>query len=291
MTNIAEDLEKIIESMIENINENKFPIQERSIFRDRYVEKDLCSALVLCQTILSRHFDYDVEASILVQEDYEALRNYFQMQKNLIAVELQEIVKVLYKKERKLDRVDRLRVLLINNAQLEKNNIAKRNERGYENTKEEFDHPDFQSEWMAYNEWLNKNIFVKESLPLTYSISHDLGYNEYFHIASMAQEKSRVKQQNMTPKMFAEAQMLPEDITLITEFLRKKYLKKLSTVQLQKEYATLKRALIQCVNMRNLKNGEFTEEIQKYWDAMNCLENEQQRRIEIAQKSRYICLK
>ena len=33
MTNIAENLEKIIESMIENINENKFPIQERSIFR------------------------------------------------------------------------------------------------------------------------------------------------------------------------------------------------------------------------------------------------------------------
>ena len=288
MTNITEDLEKTIESMIENINENKFPIQERSIFRDRYVEKVLCSTLVLCQTILSKRLDYVVEVSILVQEDYEALRNYFQMQKNLIAVELQEIVKVLYKKEKKIDRVDRLRFLLINNAQLEKNNIAERNKRGYENTKEEFDHPDFQSEWMAYNEWLNKNILVKESLPLTYSISHDLGYNEYFHIASMAQEKSRVKQQNMTPKMFAEAQMLPEDITLITEFLHKKYLKKLSTVQLRKEYATLKLTLIHCINGRELKKREFTEEIEKYWSAMNRLEEEQQRRMK---ESRYIRLK
>lgn len=92
----------------------------------------------------------------------------------------------------------------------------------------------------------------------------------------------------MTAERFAKAKKLPEDITLVTEFTQKKYLKKLTTVQLQKEYETLKLTLIHCINGRELKDKESTRAMKEYWNFMNRLEEEQQRRMG---KSRYIKLK
>ncbi len=298
MTVIAEDLEKTIDSILENMEKRVFPMQTEILPKDSVNETLIFSILELCKTILSRHIDYHTKGKILIQEDYETLRNHFQTQKNLIAVEIQEILRVLYNKDTKLDRVEKLGKIIAGNGYFEKIYVSAINEINRKNSTEEFDNYLYHTEFSAYNDWLEKNSLQGGSFPITYSIYHDLSYDSYFHIASMEEEEKRVNAQNMTPERFANAKKLPEDITLITACLRKKYLKKLSTVQLQKEYETLEHTLIHCLSMRNrlyvrnLKSREYPkEEIEKYWDAMKCLEMEKQRRAQKLLKSRYIKLK
>ena len=278
MTNITESLQKTIENIIKTMDEEAFPIQKKHLFRDKQNEKILFSILSLCDKILSKSMDSDLKNVILVQEDYELLKEYYQSQRNLIAVELQEILKVLCKKEQSLDKVENLAQILYRKTNWKNSYVSEIKKENRNSTKEEFDNPLYQSEFSAYKDWLDKQASSNLSLPITYSIQRDLSYDSYFHIACMELEETRVKNHNMTPERFAISHSLPEDDLLITEHTKKRYLKKLSFEQIQGEHNALKQSLIYCMNLRTLKGRESTNEIEEYWDAMKRLEKEQQRR-------------
>ena len=288
MTVIAEDLEKTIDSILENMEKRVFPMQTEILPKDSVNETLIFSILELCKTILSRHIDYHTKGKILIQEDYETLRNHFQTQKNLIAVEIQEILRVLYNKDTKLDRVEKLGKIIAGNGYFEKIYVSTINEINRKNPTEEFDNYLYHTEFSAYNDWLEKNSLQGGSFPITYSIYYDLSYDRYFNIACMEREAKRVNGQNITPERFAAENILPEDAVFITEYTKKKDLKKLSASQLQNEHETLKLALNHLINMRSLEGREHTRTMEEYWDIMNLLEEEQQREME---KSRYIKLK
>ena len=289
MTVIAEDLEKTIDSILENMEKRVFPMQTEILPKDSVNETLIFSILELCKTILSRHIDYHTKGKILIQEDYETLRNHFQTQKNLIAVEIQEILRVLYNKDTKLDRVEKLGKIIAGNGYFEKIYVSAINEINRKNSTEEFDNYLYHTEFSAYNDWLEKNSLQGGSFPITYSIYYDLSYDRYFNIACMEREAKRVNGQNITPERFAAENILPEDAVFITEYTKKKDLKKLSASQLQNEHETLKLALNHLINMRSLEGREHTRTMEEYWDIMNLLEEEQQQRE--MEKSRYIKLK
>ena len=289
MTVIAEDLEKTIDSILENMEKRVFPMQTEILPKDSVNETLIFSILELCKTILSRHIDYHTKGKILIQEDYETLRNHFQTQKNLIAVEIQEILRVLYNKDTKLDRVEKLGKIIAGNGYFEKIYVSAINEINRKNSTEEFDNYLYHTEFSAYNDWLEKNSLQGGSFPITYSIYYDLSYDRYFNIACMEREAKRVNGQNITPERFAAENIFPEDAVFITEYTKKKYLKKLSASQLQNEHETLKLALNHLINMRSLEGREHTRTMEEYWDIMNLLEEEQQQRE--MEKSRYIKLK
>ena len=289
MTVIAEDLEKTIDSILENMEKRVFPMQTEILTKDSVNETLIFSILELCKTILSRHIDYHTKGKILIQEDYETLRNHFQTQKNLIAVEIQEILRVLYNKDTKLDRVEKLGKIIAGNGYFEKIYVSAINEINRKNSTEEFDNYLYHTEFSAYNDWLEKNSLQGGSFPITYSIYYDLSYDRYFNIACMEREAKRVNGQNITPERFAAENIFPEDAVFITEYTKKKYLKKLSASQLQNEHETLKLALNHLINMRSLEGREHTRTMEEYWDIMNLLEEEQQQRE--MEKSRYIKLK
>ena len=289
MTVIAEDLEKTIDSILENMEKRVFPMQTEILPKDSVNETLIFSILELCKTILSRHIDYHTKGKILIQEDYETLRNHFQTQKNLIAVEIQEILRVLYNKDTKLDRVEKLGKIIAGNGYFEKIYVSAINEINRKNSTEEFDNYLYHTEFSAYNDWLEKNSLQGGSFPITYSIYYDLSYDRYFNIACMEREAKRVNGQNITPERFAAENIFPEDAVFITEYTKKKYLKKLSASQLQNEHETLKLALNHLINMRSLEGREHTCTMEEYWDIMNLLEEEQQQRE--MEKSRYIKLK
>lgn len=289
MTVIAEDLEKTIDSILENMEKRVFPMQTEILPKDSVNETLIFSILELCKTILSRHIDYHTKGKILIQEDYETLRNHFQTQKNLIAVEIQEILRVLYNKDTKLDRVEKLGKIIAGNGYFEKIYVSAINEINRKNSTEEFDNYLYHTEFSAYNDWLEKNSLQGGSFPITYSIYYDLSYDRYFNIACMEREAKRVNDQNITPERFAAESIFPEDIVFITEYTKKKDLKKLSASQLQNEHETLKLALNHLINMRSLEGREHTRTMEEYWDIMNLLEEEQQQRE--MEKSRYIKLK
>ena len=289
MTVIAEDLEKTIDSILENMEKRVFPMQTEILPKDSVNETLIFSILELCKTILSRHIDYHTKGKILIQEDYETLRNHFQTQKNLIAVEIQEILRVLYNKDTKLDRVEKLGKIIAGNGYFEKIYVSAINEINRKNSTEEFDNYLYHTEFSAYNDWLEKNSLQGGSFPITYSIYYDLSYDRYFNIACMEREAKRVNGQNITPERFAAESIFPEDVVFITEYTKKKDLKKLSASQLQNEHETLKLALNHLINMRSLEGREHTRTMEEYWDIMNLLEEEQQQRE--MEKSRYIKLK
>lgn len=289
MTVIAEDLEKTIDSILENMEKRVFPMQTEILPKDSVNETLIFSILELCKTILSRHIDYHTKGKILIQEDYETLRNHFQTQKNLIAVEIQEILRVLYNKDTKLDRVEKLGKIIAGNGYFEKIYVSTINEINRKNSTEEFDNYLYHTEFSAYNDWLEKNSLQGGSFPITYSIYYDLSYDRYFNIACMEREAKRVNGQNITPERFAAENIFPEDAVFITEYTKKKDLKKLSASQLQNEHETLKLALNHLINMRSLEGREHTRTMEEYWDIMNLLEEEQQQRE--MEKSRYIKLK
>ena len=289
MTVIAEDLEKTIDSILENMEKRVFPMQTEILTKDSVNETLIFSILELCKTILSRHIDYHTKGKILIQEDYETLRNHFQTQKNLIAVEIREILRVLYNKDTKLDRVEKLGKIIAGNGYFEKIYVSTINEINRKNSTEEFDNYLYHTEFSAYNDWLEKNSLQGGSFPITYSIYYDLSYDRYFNIACMEREAKRVNGQNITPERFAAENIFPEDAVFITEYTKKKYLKKLSASQLQNEHETLKLALNHLINMRSLEGREHTRTMEEYWDIMNLLEEEQQQRE--MEKSRYIKLK
>ena len=289
MTVIAEDLEKTIDSILENMEKRVFPMQTEILPKDSVNETLIFSILELCKTILSRHIDYHTKGKILIQEDYETLRNHFQTQKNLIAVEIQEILRVLYNKDTKLDRVEKLGKIIAGNGYFEKIYVSTINEINRKNPTEEFDNYLYHTEFSAYNDWLEKNSLQGGSFPITYSIYYDLSYDRYFNIACMEREAKRVNGQNITPERFAAENIFPEDAVFITEYTKKKDLKKLSASQLQNEHETLKLALNHLINMRSLEGREHTRTMEEYWDIMNLLEEEQQQRE--MEKSRYIKLK
>ena len=289
MTVIAEDLEKTIDSILENMEKRVFPMQTEILPKDSVNETLIFSILELCKTILSRHIDYHTKGKILIQEDYETLRNHFQTQKNLIAVEIQEILRVLYNKDTKLDRVEKLGKIIAGNGYFEKIYVSAINEINRKNSTEEFDNYLYHTEFSAYNDWLEKNSLQGGSFPITYSIYYDLSYDRYFNIACMEREAKRVNGQNITPERFAAENIFPEDAVFITEYTKKKDLKKLSASQLQNEHETLKLALNHLINMRSLEGREHTRTMEEYWDIMNLLEEEQQQRE--MEKSRYIKLK
>ena len=289
MTVIAEDLEKTIDSILENMEKRVFPMQTEILSKDSVNETLIFSILELCKTILSRHIDYHTKGKILIQEDYETLRNHFQTQKNLIAVEIREILRVLYNKDTKLDRVEKLGKIIAGNGYFEKIYVSAINEINRKNSTEEFDNYLYHTEFSAYNDWLEKNSLQGGSFPITYSIYYDLSYDRYFNIACMEREAKRVNGQNITPERFAAENIFPEDAVFITEYTKKKDLKKLSASQLQNEHETLKLALNHLINMRSLEGREHTRTMEEYWDIMNLLEEEQQQRE--MEKSRYIKLK
>lgn len=232
MTVIAEDLEKTIDSILENMEKRVFPMQTEILPKDSVNETLIFSILELCKTILSRHIDYHTKGKILIQEDYETLRNHFQTQKNLIAVEIQEILRVLYNKDTKLDRVEKLGKIIAGNGYFEKIYVSTINEINRKNSTEEFDNYLYHTEFSAYNDWLEKNSLQGGSFPITYSIYYDLSYDRYFNIACMEKEAKRVNGQNITPERFAAESIFPEDVVFITEYTKKKDLKKLSAFQL-----------------------------------------------------------
>lgn len=289
MTVIAEDLEKTIDSILENMEKRVFPMQTEILPKDSVNETLIFSILELCKTILSRHIDYHTKGKILIQEDYETLRNHFQTQKNLIAVEIQEILRVLYNKDTKLDRVEKLGKIIAGNGYFEKIYVSTINEINRKNSTEEFDNYLYHTEFSAYNDWLEKNSLQGGSFPITYSIYYDLSYDRYFNIACMEREAKRVNGQNITPERFAAESIFPEDVVFITEYTKKKDLKKLSASQLQNGHETLKFALNHLINMRSLEGREHTRTMEEYWDIMNLLEEEEQQRE--MEKSRYIKLK
>ena len=111
MTVIAEDLEKTIDSILENMEKRIFPLQRKTplpvIAKDNdttqidtvvYLrvtdEKLILMTLELCEIVLLNRIDSFI-TGILNEEDYEVLKNHYQTQKNLIAVMLQEMIKVL----------------------------------------------------------------------------------------------------------------------------------------------------------------------------------------------------
>lgn len=253
MTVIAEDLEKTIDSILENMEKRVFPMQTEILPKDSVNETLIFSILELCKTILSRHIDYHTKGKILIQEDYETLRNHFQTQKNLIAVEIQEILRVLYNKDTKLDRVEKLGKIIAGNGYFEKIYVSAINEINRKNSTEEFDNYLYHTEFSAYNDWLEKNSLQGGSFPITYSIYYDLSYDRYFNIACMEREAKRVNGQNITPERFAAENIFPEDVVFITEYTKKKYLKKLSASQLRNGHETLKLALNHLINMRSLE--------------------------------------
>ena len=289
MTVIAEDLEKTIDSILENMEKRVFPMQTEILPKDSVNETLIFSILELCKTILSRHIDYHTKGKILIQEDYETLRNHFQTQKNLIAVEIQEILRVLYNKDTKLDRVEKLGKIIAGNGYFEKIYVSAINEINRKNSTEEFDNYLYHTEFSAYNDWLEKNSLQGGSFPITYSIYYDLSYDRYFNIACMEREAKRVNGQNITPERFAAENIFPEDAVFITEYTKKNDLKKLSASQLRNGHETLKLALNHLINMRSLEGREHTRTMEEYWDIMNLLEEEQQQRE--MEKSRYIKLK
>ena len=289
MTVIAEDLEKTIDSILENMEKRVFPMQTEILPKDSVNETLIFTILELCKTILSRHIDYHTKGKILIQEDYETLRNHFQTQKNLIAVEIQEILRVLYNKDTKLDRVEKLGKIIAGNGYFEKIYVSTINEINRKNSTEEFDNYLYHTEFSAYNDWLEKNSLQGGSFPITYSIYYDLSYDRYFNIACMEREAKRVNGQNITPERFAAESIFPEDVVFITEYTKKKDLKKLSAFQLRNGHETLKLALNHLINMRSLEGREHTRTMEEYWDIMNLLEEEQQQRE--MEKSRYIKLK
>lgn len=288
MTNFRETLEKIIDDINEKMIEGKFPMQ-RNIFRDDDDNETLIfSILTLCKIILSKHIEYHIEEKILMKEDYETLRKYFQIQRNLIAAELKVILRVLYNKEKKLARVKKLQQIIIENTHSEKMYMSQINKENRRSATEEFDGYPYYKDFKAYNDWLEENSLQRGSFPITYSIYHDLDYDNYFNIACMEKEADRVNAENMTPERFATESIFPEDVIFITKYTIKKDLKKLSASQLQNGHETLKLALNQLMSTATLKDKESTRAMKEYWNFMNRLEEEQQRRMG---KSRYIKLK
>lgn len=279
MTNLTtESIINTLDGIMAKMNEETFPYQQNKLFQHMGNQRLILAILQICINTLSQKMNKNLENIILLPEDYNVLRECFQAQKSLVTLEIQEILKVLYKKRRKMDRVNRLSILIVNNEQFGKSYASKICDAKQMSTKEEFDNYLYHTHFSAYNDWLAKNYAQEALYPLNYSIYYDLDYDSYFHIACMAQETKRVKKETMTPEKFAESKNLPEDITLITAYVNKKYLKNLSISQLQSVRETLKLALKHLISMRSLRGREFTQEITEYWDCMDWIEKEQQKR-------------